>query len=499
MASLTSEERLELLQTLRSDSGQAEMGGRTEYNFYPIAEHLRALEPEVVLIIGDRGAGKTELVRVAADADLREAAQRRAPTVRFARGDTEWVKGFPLVPGPEKRALEDFVLRFREERKTAVQEFWFTYLMRVLEKELMAEEHERFKRLLEEPDAEVAERHKDFLDAGTAPTVALDNLDKRLQREGRWLFVLYDELDTLYYSDWSAMGELIRGLIAFWAHHSRRWLRIRPKIFLRTDFYRHHGSDIAGADVAKLAATRVELSWSDKNLYAMLIKHLANVSEQWFAYCTTGQGEKIRYEDDPVLHHIPVLAKKEDARPLIERLVGKYMGQTKGKGDSFTWILDHLRDGTQKVSPRSLVLLFENAAILEAGSMHATHAHVLSHISLRNALDKVSEAYVTLATDEFRWLPMVKECLKASAQVPWDARHKLELAFRQRWDTWQRQSAELRPPADSPKELVDVLLELGIVRNRSGDKFDVPDLYLKGLGLKRKGGVARRVVRSSRA
>ena len=51
MAGLTSEQRFELLQTLRTDSGQAEMGGRIEDNFYPIAEHLRAFEPDVVLIV----------------------------------------------------------------------------------------------------------------------------------------------------------------------------------------------------------------------------------------------------------------------------------------------------------------------------------------------------------------------------------------------------------------------------------------------------------------
>lgn len=493
MAGLTSEQRLELLQTLRSDSGQAELGARIEDNFYPIAEHLRAFEPDVVLIVGDRGAGKTQLVRVAQDPDLREAAKRHAPNVRLPKGRTEWLKGYPMIPGPENRALDEFVRRMQSQ--TAVQEFWFAYLMRVLQGELSNDEHEQFKNLLKEPEAEVGPRWRDLLQLGTAPTVALDKLDKRLQEEDRWIFVLYDELDTLYYSDWSVMGELIRGLVAFWSHHSRRWLRIRPKIFLRTDFYRHHGSYVAGADIAKLAASRVELTWSDKNLYAMLAKHLVNLNESWFEYCSGARDEKIRYQVDPVLHRIPSFVKKEDAKPLIERIVGKYMGQTKGKGDPFNWILDHLRDGNQKISPRSLILLFEHAAVIEAGTMHATHTHVLSHISLRNALDKVSDAYVTQAFDEFKWLPRVKECLESADQVPWESRQKLEIAFRQHWSDWENEDVEVRPPATRPKELVDLLLELGIVRNRLGEKFDVPDLYLKGLGLKRKGGVAKRVRR----
>jgi len=41
-------------------------------------------------------------------------------------------------------------------------------------------------------------------------------------------------------------------------------------------------------------------------------------------------------------------------------------------------------------------------------------------------------------------------------------------------------------------EFVDYLIEIGIVRSRSNDRIDVPDLYLRGLGLKRKGGVRKK-------
>ncbi|MDI1482641.1 hypothetical protein [Polyangium sp. y55x31] len=489
---MTNEDRQELLRALRSDAGQAEGAkGRTEYNFYPITEHLRALEPEVVLIVGDRGAGKSQLVAVARDPDLREAALRRAPSVQFARGEAAWIKGYPMEYGPSPFGLQNFVLSHRDHIKAAAQEFWFTYLFRVLRGLLPEDTAVRFARLLDEPGAEVEERFADRLRAGDSLLVALDNLDKKLTSEDRWVFVMYDELDTLYYSDWWAMGALIRGLIGFWASHGRRWSRIRPKIFLRTDFYRHHGSDVAGAEIAKLAATRVELSWSDKNLYGALLKHIANLNDAWFEYCNRGKGDKVRFEYDSVLKNIPLLVKKEDAKPLVDRLVGPYMGATKGKGESFPWILDHLRDGNGKVSPRSLVLLFENAAVLELGNLRATGAQVLSHFSLRNALDKVSESYVTQAADEFHWLPMVRERLKAISQVPWESRRVIELALKANWDAWSAQNPEQRLPADTPRELVDVLLELGILRDRGGDKYDVPDLYLHGLGLKRKGGVSK--------
>jgi hypothetical protein len=491
MASLRKEEREELLQSLRSDAGQAEGGGeRTGDNFYPVAEHLRALEPGVVLVVGDRGAGKSQLVAVATNADLREAALRRS-NLRFAGANAEWRKGFPMAYGPDPRGWEGFVRMHSEGIKTAAQEIWFTYLLRTLEGMLPGEHVTRLGSLIEAHGAELEERYQDFLRLGSAPLVVLDDLDKRLLREDKWVFVAYDELDTLYYSDWKAMGALIRGLVGFWANHHRRWSRIRPKLFLRTDFYRHHGSDVAGADMAKLAATRVELTWNDKNLYAALVKHIANINEGWYEYCRSGIASRVRFDDDAILKHIPVLSKKEDARPLVERLVGQYMGAGPRKGWAFLWILDHLRDGNGKISPRSLILLFENAAIMELGTERASGAQVLSHISLRNALDKVSEAHVTKANDEFPWLPIVKQRLRPRREVPWESRRILEETLGADWNDWIGKEPEQRPPADSPQELVDVLLELGIVRDRGHDNYDVPDLYLWGLGLRRKGGVAR--------
>ncbi|XXT17181.1 hypothetical protein WME94_43840 [Sorangium sp. So ce429] len=497
---MTNEDRKELLSTLRSDAGHAERAGeRTAYNFYPIVEHLRALEPEVVLVVGDRGAGKSQLVAVAKDPDLRRAAMRRVPGSRLADKHAQWRMGYRMDYGPAAADSQTFVVKHRDTIKTAAQEFWFTYLVRVLGDLLPSGESAKLTSLLNSSGAEVEERYADFLGAGTAPLVALDNLDRKLVERDEWIFVLYDDLDTIYYSDWWAMGALLRGLISFWSNYSRRWSRICPKIFLRTDFYRHHGSDMAGADIAKLAAARVELNWTEKNLYAALIKHIANLSDKWLEYCNRGKGDKVRFEEDAVLKKVPIVTRKDDARPLIERIVGPYMGASQDKGKSFLWILDHLRDGNGKISPRSLISLFEYAAVIELGSPRASGAQVLSHISLRNALDKVSEYYVTQANDEFHWLPDVKARLVVCPHVPWESRRVLESALKLGWDEWSEATdLERRPPADSPRELVDVLLELGIVRDRGNGSYDVPDLYLEGLGLKRKGGVARGSKRSPR-
>ena len=54
-----------------------------------------------------------------------------------------------------------------------------------------------------------------------------------------------------------------------------------------------------------------------------------------------------------------------------------------------------------------------------------------------------------------------------------------------------RGGPDVRPPVEQPADFVDYLIDLGVFRQRSGDQIDVPDLYLSGLNLRRKGGVRR--------
>jgi hypothetical protein len=325
-----------------------------------------------------------------------------------------------------------------------------------------------------------------------AVTTALDELDAKLLREDRWLIVAYDELDTIVLDDWVTLGVIVRGLVSLWAAYARRWQRLRPKIFLRSDFYKHH-REIAGADVAKLSASRVELQWSDRNLYGALLKHVLNKRSP------DGNDRLYRYfertvatEDDAVLGRIPKLDHARGAKPFVDRLVSEYMGVDARKGETFAWLLDHLRDGNGHVLPRTLVWLIEYAAELENDSPRDTGSHLLHHISIRNALDRVSKQYVQHAvTHELRWLGGLAIRLKRDREVPWARRELVRLLNYKFSDSWST-AGSVRPPGQDADEVLETLVELGVVRQRRAESFDVPDLYLEGLGLKRKGGVAKK-------
>ena len=192
-------------------------------------------------------------------------------------------------------------------------------------------------------------------------------------------------------STWALMARMVRGLVAFWSDYSRRWQRIRAKVFLRSDLFRRHAG-MGTADFAKLAANRAELEWSDAALLAMLVKRIANTSERLAAYC---RGARIRFEKDAALGLIPQIREPDDAHPLLERLSGEFMGTGKKKGYVRNWVLAHLRDGNDRVSPRSLVRLIEQAAGKDAANRTLRPPRLIHPTALRQALDDVSNSHVT--------------------------------------------------------------------------------------------------------
>jgi len=494
MSKLSDSERELLLRGLSGmgDAGQAESGNADKFRemFHPVPEHARAFATDSTLIIGERGSGKSELFRGAVEFDLLPVIRTFAPGVRLPpldNGKTQWIQAYPLHGGfPDVAGLKRF-MGGGTLKSGEVQGLWFAYLIRVLKAHLEQQDTQALADLLNPQGAEISPIMTAFAKAEEATVLALDRLDQKLVAEDRWIFVGYDELDTLGDYDWSVMGETISGLISFWAAYSRRWRRIRAKVFMRTDLFRRNSATLS-ADLPKLAANRAELYWSDKNLYAMLVKRIANTSEDLLRYC---QSAKIPFNDrHPEFGWVPIIDRAEAAQPLVTRLIGLYMGANQNKGLTFNWLLDHIRDGQDKAYPRALVRLIEQAAVNELESPKAGRDHLLHPTSVRRAIDEVSKLQVIQAiSNEWPWLEGVKQRIQGES-VPM-SRRGLENLLRKDWEKAWNKNEAVRPPTDDARNLVNYLVELGILRERGGDRLDAPDLYQSGLGLKRKGGVRR--------
>jgi hypothetical protein len=485
------QQRQQILQSLRNigSAGRAEGESqeRLATGFFPVAEHLRLLDPEVVLVVGPRGSGKTEIARVLTDAKLFEAVSRYAPSIRLPVGKSTWIKAYPADrEGFEAVGLRSFMESDGQATET-LRGLWLAYLVRTLSTTFSADERAGLEPLFEPPSAAVTDIARAAVGLRTQPIVALDRLDARLEQENRFVFVTYDELDTLGAGEWRLVEAGVRGLVAFWAAYTRRWRRIRAKLFLRTDLYERHAK-AGGADLAKLAASRVDLAWNDRDLYGLLLKRLANVDETVNEYVQSVR-TGIKWEHDKALGRIPLLRRWQDARPIVERMVGQYMGANQKKGLVYRWMLDHVRDGLGRAFPRPFVRLIEEGAGQELVYLGAIRPpRIMEPVSLRRALDRVSGDHVAQSLDEWPWLETVKRKLASNPLVPWD-REKNVIGLLDDIDVGV--VGKVAPPFQG-RELLDYLLELGILRHRPDGRVDAPDLFLAGLGLRRKGGVKKR-------
>lgn len=264
----------EMAQMGSAGRAEGEDESRFPRTYLPVAEHLRAMDPDVVLVVGPRGAGKTELFRAVVEKRLLGKVQGRVPGVRLPPdGRTTWLSGYSSqgTTFPSEPQFRTF-LQDRPASDELFLDLWLAYLVRVLKDELASSDLEPLFAPQGGDIATVANAYREHMQKAL---LALDALDERLAREGRYVFIAYDELDTLSRNDAAITLRAVRGLVALWATHARRWRHLRAKVFLRTDLY-ERAATAGGADFAKLMANRAELFWSDKNLLMMLTRRLAN-------------------------------------------------------------------------------------------------------------------------------------------------------------------------------------------------------------------------------
>jgi hypothetical protein len=168
------------------------------------------------------------------------------------------------------------------------------------------------------------------------------------------------------------------------------------------------------------------------------------------------------------------------------------MGSNVKKGLTYRWLINHVRDGFGRALPRPLVRLVEVAAeIQQDSSRTAGWPRLILPTSLGRSLDKVSEEQVQHSLDEWPWLDGLKRRIR-NENVPC-GRKKFESLLSKDWDdNWGGTAASVRPPVENARDLIDYLVEVGMLRARSDGRLDAADLFLTGLGLKRKGGVRKK-------
>jgi hypothetical protein len=240
---------LEQLMHLRSDADH-----RTDVltHFLPLPAHSRALSRDVVVVRGERGAGKSMLFKVLGELRDKPTAAR-ALLPQAEQTSASWQEGFSEsdLRHPAADLVARFVAAAPPER---VRVMWMAHLVGILQTGSDPAPHPPSGFLAAwSSSRNDIDRWVSAAEAALPQlTSALDAAESAFAARGGEVVILYDHLDKIGTTAPTARAKATAGLLALWLSLSSRYRAIRAKIFVRQDLF--EASLSKSADASKLAS-----------------------------------------------------------------------------------------------------------------------------------------------------------------------------------------------------------------------------------------------------
>ena len=117
-------------------------------------------------------------------------------------------------------------------------------------------------------------------------------------------------------------------------------------------------------------------------------------------------------QENALVGYLPT--EREDIlKRFIVYLIGRYMGASLKKGDSYSWVPNHLQDANGDLAPRSFLKCYACAAkvMLQNPKTQPTTA-LLTASSIQGAVQEVSADRVAELKEDFPWLENLKTVLE---------------------------------------------------------------------------------------
>ncbi|MGE4297108.1 MAG: hypothetical protein AB7E47_03685 [Desulfovibrionaceae bacterium] len=311
--------------------------------------------------------------------------------------------------------------------------------------------------------------------------------------DGTHGLIVFDALDRSS-SDWRTMDTIVRDLLRV-VLSLKRFPNLHAKVFLREDQF--SGRQITDfPDASKLLATRVDLTWSLRDLHGLLWQYLCNGPDAHRALLreayTTATGIP-PLEIVPNVWAIADSAKRDEQaqRSLFRTIAGEWMGRDRRRGVPYTWSVGHLADGRGHTSPRSFLAAIR-AAAEDSSERYSEHTLALHYESIKRGVQEASKIRVNELAEDYPWVKQFIEPLRGLT-VPC----ALE-AVEDRWKEMLGSPESIvftqhRLPPEHLEEgwpgIKKDLESLGIFDSMKDGRINMPDLFRVGFGLGRRGGV----------
>lgn len=474
--------RKALIESLPSvDHAGAEPDRGPAFTYVP-PSHAKALDPDVSLVEGIRGAGKSFWWAQLASERHRPVIVKAFPEIRFGDG-VKVVKAFGAQVSSHDAPSQDVLARLAE--KYPAKSIWKAVLAH------KAGFSEGFP-----TDSEWPPRVAWVVENPEAFDQMLFRVDREYDNRGDTLVVLFDALDRLA-ENWQRIRPLAKGLLQV-ALELRSTRRIRFKLFMRPDMLQDK-EIMQFPDASKLLARKAALVWRRVDLYALLFQCLANspvAGAEFRVLCADELGCEWRqikefWQLPPALR-----ADEKEQEKVFSRLAGTAMASGPSgykRGKPYTWLVNHLQDGLDQVSPRSFCAALSHAA----ESTREDASLVLDYKAIQAGVREASKIRVDeLITEDYPWVDTVMQPLRGNLTVPCSAEDIRNLWDRSRTlagleSSLKESSADVKlpPPSLEPDAVLNSLQALGLLTRIDRDRIQMPDVYRIAFGLGRRGGV----------
>ncbi|MFD3687131.1 hypothetical protein ACFWTE_20205 [Nocardiopsis sp. NPDC058631] len=453
------------------------------HTLFTPTSHRLALDPEVTVVRGGRGVGKTFWFRSLLRRKLRLIAAEEYQIGRLTRVSATAGFGADLEPGlyPSSSSMHKLL-----ESGSRPADLWNSVLLVALgvsELRELPKWEERVRWTRDNPDARDAAVARADREAGAAGVTRL---------------VLFDALEHLH-RERAQADRLVSGLLRLALEMRLSTRNLRFKVFIRPDMFESGGRQFP--DASKLSANAADLTWSTTNLYGLFFHHLGNrgSAERSAEFRAQREG----WRNETVDRHLPpagLLVDPGVQKEEFTKIAGPYMGANFRKGHTYTWLPNHLMDGTEQVSPRSFLSALRTAVNVTLGD-YTNHDHAVHFEGIRRGVQDASGTRVLEIGEDLPWVKTAIAPLRGE-QVPieqsevirrWETgelSQKLEREARRGGIDDEQVRTGPRNP-DAYPELIGELIELGVMRRRKDGRLDLPDVYRIAFSIGRKGGVPK--------
>lgn len=446
-------------------------------NFYPLKEYRYIFDKNKFIVTGAKGSGKTALFNVL---KCPEYAHRLAKYVEVKSDfidQTKWITGLDSRGNFPSQA--NFRAISNAEKRGFYSVFWKIMAVKVLQ-EIIKSDLKEYPNYLDEIFDCKYSQIKEIISRDTSIDEKLSeffsDLDSMLMSKNKTVIITYDALDYCIETDLRSV--FISELINLWAEMNIRLRNIKSKIFLREDIYINEVSGIT--DKIKLNNYRTLIDWDYDHLLAIVWKRMleSNTTLKMVVEKTLlKNGYSLVCSEDVGLIPMP----NSDINKLI---LGEIIGDKMGKGNkayTYNWISYRLSDTNDNIVPRSILKLFSLAAKNEIIEGKQDILKLITPRALENSVNEVSKDRVVDMSEEYPEYRNVFLLLKNFCPTFPVEEEILKDGLKQ----CGIDEAEL-------KTSIDRLKDIGILKEYQRKKSDpiryhIPDIYLKGMGLVRKG------------